>query len=117
MNTARIVADHPAHGAAVVRGRIRTEGESVLVSRIPQIIVDDPRLYPCKLFVRVQMQNFVHVLTEVDDDGNITALPGEAGGGAAVQHRRTEIAADANGVDNVLFIARNDHSYRRLPVI
>ncbi len=67
--------------------------------------------------LRVELDDLVDVLGEVDDDGDVAALPGERRAAAAPKERRAVLAADAHGLDHVLDVARDDDADRHLAVV
>src|SRR5215470_4704664 len=93
MSTARVVADHAAERAAAVGRRIGAEGQFVLLGAGAQRIENDTRLNPGEAALRNDVEDPVHVLREVEDDGDVTTLPGEARARAARQYGRTELSA------------------------
>ena len=117
VHPAGVVPDHPAEGAVVVRGRVRAEGEAVPLGRGAQHVEDHARLDPGEPALRVHCQHPVEVLREVDHDGDVAALPGQAGAAAAGQHRHPGLAAARHRGDHVLGAPGNDHADRHLPVV
>src|SRR5258707_13330210 len=92
MRAARIVADHSAYGAAVVCGRVGSKRQVVDLCAIAQMIQDDAWLDPGEASLRVELQNLVHVLREIQDDRDITTLSGDARGGTAWKHPLAQLA-------------------------
>ena len=82
---ARVVADHPAEGAAVVRGRVGAEGQPVRRGGVAHGVADHARLDAGGARVRVDLQDPVDV-HEVQDDGGVHRLAGDRGPRAHRQH-------------------------------
>src|SRR6266480_864861 len=61
MGAARVVTDHAAKSAVLVSGRVWPKGEVVALCRVPQVIENSPRLHTRQPFLRVDLENFVHV--------------------------------------------------------
>src|SRR6185312_6036200 len=101
MRAARVVADHAAKGAAAVSGRIRSEREVVRFGRVAQRIENYTRLNPCETLNRIDFQDPVHVLGKVEDDGDVAALPGQAGAGASRQDWCAVLPANGHRRDYV----------------
>src|SRR5882672_8405276 len=97
MRPARIVADHSAYRAAVVCGRVGSKRQVVDLCAITQMIQDDAWLDPGEASPRVDLQNLVHVLREIQNDRDITTLSREARAGSAREHRRAELPASCHG--------------------
>ena len=58
-----------------MRGRIGTKGQMVLLGLVPQSVQNDARLNASNSPLRVELENLVHVLGEVQHHGDIAALP------------------------------------------
>ena len=84
---------------------------------ITQRIEHDARLDARIPACGVQLEHAIHVLGEVDDDGHVARLPGEAGPRAARQQRRVVLATDGDGGGHVLGIAGNQDTDGNLAVI
>ena len=82
---ARVVADHPAEGAAVVRGRVGAERQPVRRGGVAHGVADHARLDAGGARVRVDLQDPVDV-HEVQDDGGVHRLAGDRGPRAHRQH-------------------------------
>ena len=67
--------------------------------------------------VRIDLEDPVHVLREVEDDRDVAALAGEARAGAAREHRRAELPARRDSGGDVVGVARNDEADRDLAVV
>ena len=117
VRAAGVVADHAAERAAAVRRRIRTERELVRLGAAPQRVEHDTRLDAREPAFRIDLQNAVHVLREVEDHRDVAALAGEAGAGAARQNRRAESPARRDRGRDVFGIARHDEADRNLAVV
>src|SRR5437762_8986310 len=84
---------------------------------VAQSIQYDAGLDASMPLLRVQLQNLVHVLAEVEHNRDVAALPGEAGPGSARQYRRADLPARTQGRRNVLQISRYHQPDRHLPVV
>ena len=78
VDAAGVVADHPAEGAPGVGGGVGAEGELVLPGRGPEVIEDHPGLHSRPAGLAVDLQYVVQVRAEVDDDGHVGRLTGQA---------------------------------------
>src|SRR6185437_57530 len=85
MRTAGVVADHSSNGAVLMCRRIGSEGKVVLFGGIAQLIVDQPGFDPGVVFLRVQLEQTIEVLGEVQHDRDIAGLSSEARSSAAPQ--------------------------------
>src|SRR5215472_11350363 len=112
MRAAGVVADHAAERAAAMGRRVGAESQLVLLSASAQGVEDDARLDAGETAIRIDFEDPVHVLREVEDDGNVAALAGEARAGTARQHGRTELAADTDRRRDVPGIAGDNESDR-----
>src|SRR6266853_4695903 len=117
MRAARIVADRSFYRAAVVCGRVGSERQMVELCTIAQMIQHDAWLDPGEVSLRVQLQNLVHVLREVQNDGDITTLSREARAGTAREHWRSELAASSHRRYHIFGIAGHHQPDRNLAVI
>ena len=63
--------------------------EMVVLRRIAQVIENRARLHPCQLFVRVDLENAVHVFRQIEYDCDVTALSCKASTPATCEKRRT----------------------------
>ena len=117
MRAAGIIADHSANGAAVVGGRVGREGEFVGFGGIAQRIENDAWLNAREFALRIELKNLVHVLRKIEDDGDVAALSGEAGAGAARKNGSFEFPAGGDGGDDIVRIAGNYEADGNLAVI
>lgn len=65
----------------------------------------------------VERADGVHVFGEVEDNGDVTALTGEAGAGTAGEDGRSELAADCDRCYHILDIAWDHNADCNLTVI
>ena len=101
-----------------VRGGVGAVGEAVrLLGLIPEVVEDRPRLDARDAPLGVDLEHAVQVLGEVDDDGDVRGLAGEARAAAAREHRHVMRPADLDGRDDVVDRARDDDPDRHLPVV
>jgi hypothetical protein len=117
VHTARVVADHSAKRAAIVRCRIGPESQVISLGSIPQVIENNPRLNPGNPLFRIDLKNPCHIFRHVQDKRYIAALSRERSSGAAAENRGPELARQRNGRNYVLGIARQNHPNGYLPVI
>src|SRR5207245_11657550 len=99
MNAARVVADHAADGAVIVRRRIGAEREAMLLGGISEIVEYDARLDARKLLLWVELGDAVHILREIHDHRNVATLPGERCAAAACQDQRPTLPRARDGAD------------------
>ena len=117
-DAAGVVPDHPAERAVIVRRRIRPERQlMVALGRLPQVVEDQPGLHARELPFRVEVEDAVQVLREIEHDGDVAALAGEARAAPARKERRFVLPADADSLDDVVERARNDDADRQLAVV
>ena len=117
MHAAGVVADHSAERAMRVRRGIRAERELVLLGLGAEIVEHDAGLDARELANGIELDHTIHVLREVEDDGDVAALAGQARPAAARENRRTELARQGHGRDHVIGAFRNDDADRNLPVV
>ena len=117
MRAAGIIPDHPSERAAAMGGRIGTEGEMVFLGFISQRVQDDAGLNSGESPVRVDLQDLVHVLGEVQDHRDIAALPGQTRAGPSRQDRSAVFPARGHRGDHILFVTRNDKTDGNLAVV
>src|SRR5207253_4247580 len=85
--------------------------------RPAQVVEDQARLHACESLLRIDLDQPVQVLGEVDDDGDVAGLSGKAGAAAVGEYRRAVVAADAHRLDDVVGRPRNHDPNRKLPVV
>lgn len=117
MNAAGIVADHPTERAAAVAGGIRTKCQVVLFRGGAEMVEHNAGLHASDPALGVELEDVSHVLREVEDDGDVTALAREGSPAAAAEHRNSMLATGGDGGDNVIVVARKNYAYRYLAVI
>ncbi len=117
MRAARVVADHAAERAPAVRRRIGAEREVMGLGGVAQRVQDDAGLDPRETPGRIDLQDPVHVLAEIEDDRHVAALARETGAGSPGEHRRSIVPADADGGDDVLGVTWDDEPNRNLTVV
>ena len=110
VDAAGVVADHAAEGAAAVGGGIGGEGELELLCGFADAVEHDAGLDVDGAGDGIDCAHLVHVLREVEDDGDVAALAGERGAASAREDGRVEAAADGDGGDDVVFVARDDET-------
>src|SRR5205814_283475 len=98
-----------AEGAVVVGGRVRGEHQVRLAGRGgPQGVEHAPGLHVAELPLPVDLDDAVEVLGEVHHDGDIAALPGEAGAAAAGEDRGAVPAGRRDRGNHVVDRPRDD---------
>ncbi len=117
MYAAGVVADHSADRAAVVRRGVGAEGEVVFLGGVAQVIEDDARPDPREALPGVHLGDVVHVLREVEHDGDVAALSGQGGPAAAGEDRRAVLARQGHGGDDIVRATRQHDADRDLPVV
>jgi hypothetical protein len=116
-HAAGVVADHPAEGAPGVGGRVWPVGQVVDLGRLAEPVEHDAWLHPGDAALRVQLDDLVHVLGEVQHDRGVAALAGQAGAAAAAQHRDAGLAAGGERGEDVVGVAWHHHPDGDLPVV
>ncbi len=117
VDSARVVSDHAAHGAAAVGCGIGGKGEVVYFRGVSQCVEDDPGLHAGEAGVGVEIEDGVHVLREVNDHRHVATLTRERCASAARKDGRSELTAGSDGGDHVFSIEGKDKSYRHLAVV
>jgi hypothetical protein len=117
VDAAGIVADHAADGAAVVAGGIGGEGQVIFFGGVAEVIQDYSGLDSGDPVVGIDLENLSHVLCEVENNRDVAALSGEGGAAAATQQRSAEFAADGDGGEDVIGVAREDYADWNLAVV
>ena len=117
MRAAGIVAGHAADGAAAMRRRIGSKGEVMLFGLRAQNIQNHAGLDAREAALRIDFENAIHVLGEIEDDSNVAGLPGKAGASAARQNGGAELFAGSDGGDYVGIVTRDDQTDGHLAVI
>src|SRR5262249_61396787 len=79
VHPAGVVADHSAQVAVLVSRRVGAKGEIELVGAFAQMIEHHARLNPRVLLFRIELDNLVEVLGEINNDGDVTRLAGQPG--------------------------------------
>jgi hypothetical protein len=100
-----------------VGGGVRSEREAVLLRVRSEAVEDRPRLNAGTSPTGIDLQDPVEVAGEVKDDGDVAALPCQAGAGASREDRRSVLPAHGDRPYHVLHIAWDDHTDRNLPVV
>ena len=117
MRAAGVVADHAAERAAAVRRRIGSERQLMRFGGVAQRIEHHAGLHAREPADRIDLEDPVHVLREVEHHRDVAALAGEAGAGAPRQDRRVELPARRHRRDHIVGIARNDETDGNLTVV
>src|SRR3989440_966444 len=83
MGAARVVTDHAAKSAVLVSGRVWSKGQVVAFCFVAQVIENSPRLHARLPFLRIDLENFVHVFRHVHNHCDVTGLSCQARAAAA----------------------------------
>ncbi len=105
VGAAGVVSDHAANGAAIMSGRVGCERQLMSFSLIAEGIEDNAGLHPGESLLRVELEDPVHVLGEIEHHGDIAALAGQAGACSARQDWGSVFAAGRHGSHHVGSIA------------
>ena len=65
----------------------------------------------------IDADDVIQMFRCIDNDGDVAALPGDAGARAACEHRSTMMAAHLHRADDVIDRLRNDDADRDLAVV
>ena len=117
VNAARVVADHPAYRAVVVRLRVRAEVQPLRFRRIAQVVEHAAGLDGRRLTRRVDRLRRVHVLREIHDDRDVATLTRQARPPAAREHGRAELPEQLDRRDDVACRTRDDDADRCLAIV
>jgi hypothetical protein len=107
---AGVVADHPADGAAGVRGRVGAEAQPVRCRGALQVGVHGSGLDHGGARLGIDRQHPVEVLGRVHDDARPDGVAGDGGARTAHGQRRTGRARHGQGGQQLVAVARpHDH--------
>jgi hypothetical protein len=107
-----VVADHSAERRAVGRRGIGAEEQTEIADRMVELVLHEPRLHARPPLVRVDLEDAVHVLREVEHERAVDRLPGERGAAAARQQRDVLAARNVERGDDVVGVTRRDDADR-----
>jgi hypothetical protein len=117
VDSAGVVADHAADGAAVVTGGIGSEGEVMFFGGVAQLVENDSGLHASDAASGIDLEDRGHVLGKIEDDGDVAALAGERRSSATTEQRRAKVATDGNSGENILSVAGNDYANGNLAIV
>ena len=117
MNSATVIADHAAEGAAGMGGGIGAVGEVMEFGGVAEAVKHDAGLDAGQLGLGIDGVEPVHVARVVKDDGDVGALAGEGGSGASRQDGGSCGAAGGEGGFNVGGVARVEDADGKLAVV
>ncbi len=117
VNAARVVADHPADGAMVMRGRVGPKGEPMRLRRLPHTIEHNSRPRRRESFLRIDRDELVKIFRHVHHDRDVAALSGQARAAAARQNGRAMAPRGQDNLGDVLHIARDHDADRHLAIV
>ena len=89
----------------------------MLLGAVAKRVEYNTRLHPREFPIRIDFEDLVHVLREIEHYRDVAALPGQARTGAARQNRRTVLFARRNRGNHISGIARYHQANRNLAVI
>ena len=111
MSTRGVVPDHPANGGPV-RGRgIRAEKEAHGLHVGIQLILNQPWLDPAPELFAVHLQDSVHVLGEIQDNGMSNRLTSQRGPTAPWEDWNSVAVCDLDDRLHVPLVAWEDYAY------
>src|ERR1700678_1009482 len=84
---------------------------------IAEIVEDHAGLHASNAADGIDLEDPRHVPGEIEDDGNVAALAGERGASATAEQRRSELAAERYGGENVVDVAGKNHADGNLAVV
>ena len=109
----RVVADHPADRGPVRRAGVRPEAEAEAVGGAVEVLLHDAGADPDATLFGVDLPDRVHVARGVEHEAaGADRLAGEAGAGAARDHRHVEVAGDRDRGGDVGGVAREGDEQR-----
>src|SRR5580692_132114 len=120
MRSARVVADHAAKGAIGVCRWIRSPRQPSLAglhSCVAQLVADGAGQHTGPPLRRVYLEDSMHVLRPVDNNGNIAALSCQARACTAGEQRSTKLPSGGDCLYYVFFRSWNDHANGDLAII
>jgi hypothetical protein len=101
----------------VMRRRIGSESQPIFSDRAIDVVVNDARLCPDNLAVRIELNQAIQVLRKIYDDCSVAALPSQTGSTASAGYRNPELSADCDCLDHIGFGTRNYYADRNLPIV
>src|SRR5690606_10983210 len=113
----RVVADHAAERAVLMRRWVRAERQAMPSGVGPQGVQYHARLYLRGTVCGVDRENPVQVLREVEHHGRIARLPGQTRAGAAAHDRRVVSRRDAKRRFDIGFVTGDDHADGNVAVV
>ncbi len=109
---AAVVAGHPADGGAAAGRDVDREHQVVGLEEVVELIEHQARLDAGLAAVRVERENPVEVLADVDDDRLADRLSALRGAAAAGKHRNLLLGGDLDDAGHVLFGPGHDNADR-----
>src|ERR1700689_2740234 len=117
MCTAGIVAYHSSNRAAIVSRRVRAKSQLMNLCCISKSVQHDAGLNARIHLVGVQFENLVHVLGEIQYDGDVATLSCQASARAASQNWGAEFSTHGNGGNYILIVAGDYKANRDMAVV
>src|SRR3984885_11471507 len=117
MGAAGVVSDHAANGAAVVGRGVGSKGQLVDFCLIAERVEHHTGLHAGEALLRINLEDPIHVLGEVEHHGYVAALARQAGACSAGQYRRSVLAASCHGSHYIVGIAGDHQTDGNLAVV
>src|SRR5215472_560202 len=117
MCPAGVVADHATDGAVLVSCRIGSKRQTILLCRAAELVVDNAGFYPGVTLFRVQLEQFVQILREVEHDSDVAGLSREARSSTASKDGNPVFAAYRDCLDDIFYRAWNNGADGDLAIV
>jgi hypothetical protein len=117
MHAARVVADHSADRATIMRRRIGSKPKPMRRSMSAKIVQHDAGPRSGQSFRRIDCEKVVKVFGHIQNDRHIAALARETRAAAARKYGRTVRVGGENCLRDVFDTARQDDPNRHFPVV
>ena len=117
MDAAGVVADHSADCAVGVGGRIGAECEVVLLGLAAKIVEDDAWFDRGVFLFRIELEDAMHILREIEYDSDVAALTGQRCSTASGQDRCAELSGQGDSGNHVVRITRQHDADGYLPIV
>jgi hypothetical protein len=111
--TARVVPDHPAEAAAVVRGRVGSEAQPVRCGRALEVVEHDARIDVRDAGLEVDRADPIDAARQVEHEARADRVARDRGPASAWGDRNAEIARDGHRSGDIVRVARERHGHRR----
>jgi hypothetical protein len=84
---------------------------------LAQAVQNDPRLNPCSSGARIELQNLIHVFSEIQHNRDVAALAGKARARPTRQNRGAVLPACGYGCDHIIVVSRNHQADGDLTIV